>query len=137
MMPVIKYREGYKFQLAETYSLRICIPGYDIATEFISLNCEGVLTIKSGYAWDGCSGPAWNDRTNMRGGLVHDALYQLMRMGLITDNLRCVADHMLREICIQDGMGKLRAWYYFAGVDHLAKGAAKKGANPYPILTAP
>ena len=133
----IKYRAGYKYQLAADYSIKTNILGYDIDTEYIRLAPDGILTLREGYAWDGCSGPTKDDKTNMRGGLIHDGLYQLMREGHLPEEVRIIADCMLKNICIEDGMDRFRAWYYFEGVDHLAMYAAKMGSNPYPVLMAP
>ena len=133
----MKYRKGYKYQLAEDESIQTTIYGYNIITEFIVLTPGGLLTIKRGYAWDGCSGPTYDDDTNMTAGLIHDALYQLLRMGFIPDEYRETADRMLRDICIKNGMWKIRAWYYLEGVDHFAMKAAKEGYDPYPIQEAP
>ena len=130
----MKYRKGYKYQLVEDESIKLDFSCPDIITEYIEI-IKGVLTAKKGYAWDGCSGPSWDDKTNMRGGLFHDAMYQLIRMGLLGMGYRHQADKLLRTVCREDGMNWFRAWYYFEGVDHFAKFAAK--GNPYPILTAP
>ena len=47
----IRYRSGYKYQLATRYSMPITIkPKKDIKTEFINLDTKGKLTIKRGYA---------------------------------------------------------------------------------------
>lgn len=70
----IKYRAGYKYQLVSDYIIETKILGYNIDTKYIKLFPDGKLTIIEGYAWDGCSGPTKDDKTNMRGGLVHDAL---------------------------------------------------------------
>ena len=76
----IRYRSGYKYQLATSYSMPITIkPKKGIKTAFITLDTKGKLTIKEGYAWDGPSGPVVDTKENMRASLVHDALYQLMR----------------------------------------------------------
>ena len=50
----------------------------------------------------------------MRGPLVHDALYQLMRLEELdykTD--RKYADQLLKKICRGDGMSAFRAWYVY------------------------
>lgn len=133
----IKYREGYKYQLAEDYHTVTRITGYDIDTEFIKLDPKGNYLIRKNYAWDGCSGPTWDDETNMRGGLGHDGKYQLMRMGLLPPECREIADEELEQDCFDDGMNKIRAWWYLEGVDHFAAFAAKYGSDPYPVLTAP
>ena len=76
----IKYRSKYKYQLAEEYRLKIPLqPKKVIETEFINLDCDGILVVASGYAWDGPSGHLVDTTRNMRASLVHDALYQLMR----------------------------------------------------------
>lgn len=136
-MDSIKYRKGYKYQLAETYEHQIPILKYDIQTEFIDLSITGLLRIKRGYAWDGCSGPTIDRPSNMRGGLVHDAGYQLLRLGLLPEEMKDVFDKLLHDICVKDGMWRFSAWYYFEGVDHFAKYAATYGSDPYPVLTAP
>ena len=64
----IRFRQGYKYQLVEDASVQIDMEfPADIYTEYIVLLKSGLLTAKKGYAWDGCSGPTWDDRTNMRG----------------------------------------------------------------------
>ena len=134
---MIKYRAGYKYQLAETCSIQTKIfPHENIVTEYISLNKLGLLTIKEGYAWDGCSELAWDDETNMQGGLVHDALFQLARLGLLEPHWFKACNEELKRICAEDGMSRFRCWYYFLGVEDFGMKSFKKGAEPYPILTA-
>ena len=134
----IYYRAGYKYQLVKDYSIQLDLRlPEDIVTEYITLTKSGLLTMFRGYAWDGCSGPTYDDKTNMRGGLVHDGGYQLMRLGLLSQEYKGFFDRLLKSVCLEDGMWKIRAWYYFEGVDHFAKYAAKQGSNPYPTLTAP
>jgi hypothetical protein len=133
----IKYRKGYKYQTCFDYSIQTPITGYTMYLEFIHLTPDGILTIKQGYAWDGCSGPTHDDKTNIRGGLIHDGLYQLMRGGYLLQDCKPIADQMLRDICIEDGMNRFRAWYYYQGVKLFGNPSAKFGADPYAIQTAP
>ena len=60
----------------------------------------------------------------MRGALVHDALYQLMRQKLIGSEWRLYADELLRDLCIQDGMYQWRAKAWFRAVRKFASFAA-------------
>ncbi len=106
----IGFQAGYKYQLAFTYSLQVDIhPETDISTLFIALNASGKLTMRRGYAWDGPSGPTIDTLSFMRGALVHDALYQLMRLGLLESKWREVADNELKRICLEDGMWPINA----------------------------
>lgn len=129
----IVYKKGYRYQLHETYIESIEIkPLNDIITEFIELTYEGNLIIKRGYAWDGPSGPTIRTKNFMRGSLVHDALYQLMREKYLDHNLyRKVADMILRRIIIKDGMSSVRAlWVYYAVrlfADHASNPNSYKG----------
>lgn len=115
--PRIWYRDGYKYQLAGDYIVATSVtPDEEIVTEFIELTLAGIITIRKGYAWDGPSGPAIDTKNFMRGSLVHDALYQLMREGHLSESWRDEADGELRRMCIEDGMSALRAWWVYRGV---------------------
>lgn len=139
---MIEYRKlkGYKYQLMRQYSITIPIkPLSKIKAPFIRLGKTGRLQILKGYSWDGCSGPTWDDKTNMRAGLVHDAIYQVLRNDWLQfidtptwekNENRLIADKLLRQICLEDGMGKIRAWYYYKAVRlvggaHLKTGLGK------------
>ncbi|MBI5439391.1 MAG: DUF1353 domain-containing protein [Nitrosomonadales bacterium] len=137
-MKCIEYNDGYKYQLKETYSLPIEIqPDADITTPFIRLDTRGNLTLVKGYAWDGPSGPTIDTLNFMRGALVHDALYQLMRENeLDNDKFREAADRILQRICKEDGMWSLRAWWVYHGVRLFADPAADP-ASKRPAIRAP
>ena len=122
----MKYRSGYKYQLAEPFVCQTAIrPDKHIGTDFIILGLDGILMINKGYAWDGCSGPTWDDRTNMRAGIVHDALYQLIRCKQLDMGWRHTADDEFRRICMDDGMSWVRAWYYWRAVRMFGESAAE------------
>jgi hypothetical protein len=95
-----------------------------------------VLSLKAGYAWDGPSGPTFDTKTFMRGSLVHDALYGLLREGLLDKNYRLQADEILGRICRSDGMNLFRVWYVVKAVKRFA-GAAADPENRKAILYAP
>ena len=114
----IKYRSGYKYQLAANYRVKIAIkPKNNIDTKFIQLDKKGNFTLVSGYAWDGPSGPVVDTRENMRASLVHDALYQLMRQRhLSARRHKTKADKIFKKICIQDGVPRTTAHIYYLGL---------------------
>lgn len=137
-MKFIRYREGYKYQLAEDYTAETGIStpdGLPRGNHFITLSGTGTLTIKADYAWDGPSGPTIDTANFMRGSLEHDALYQLMRELLLPEAFRRLADQRLWTICKEDGMSWLRAWWVFNGVRIGGASAIEPRENE--ILTAP
>ena len=110
----MKYRKGYKYQLAEDYSVIIPIfPPKTIDTEYIMLDRLGMLTIRNGYAWDGASGPTIDCDASMTASLVHDALYQLIRMAELMPLHRRGVDILFHHMCLGGGMNKIRALIYF------------------------
>ena len=127
---MIRYKSGYKYQLHETYTISLpWLAGYpDYAVDFLKVS-GARLTIEAGYAWDGASGPTWDSKDSMRASLVHDALYQLMRVGLLPEIVRSFADDELYNIGIEDGMFRYRIWAWWRGVRFLASGAARKGTE--------
>ena len=134
---MIYYKKGYKYQLECGYECKTNIrPAYNILTPYIQLWNDGKLVIERGYAWDGPSGPTIDTKNFMRGSLVHDALYNLMRTDDLDLTYREQADKELRRICREDGMSKIRAWYVYHSVRMFAKSAALP-ENKKEILTAP
>ncbi len=129
-MKVLEYKKGYKYQTHKVFthnvgSFEFSNPnGTSVVDDFIELTKAGKLTIKAGYAWDGCSGPTIDTANTMQAGLVHDALYQLMRKNLIPASERLKADNQLREVGIANGMWKFKANIYHWAVNKFAKKAA-------------
>lgn len=121
--------KGYKYKLYFQYSINIGIKDYTIYTEYLTLLKDGLLLIKQGYCWDGPSGPTIDTLDFMRGSLVHDALYQLIRENLLPVEFKISADKLLKEMCIEDGMSELRANYVFSGVNLFGKSSCKPGTQ--------
>ena len=122
---IIYYRAGYKYQLTEDFSVHVNIRcGETITTPYIRLSKMGCLVIKSGYAWDGPSGPAIDSKTYMRASLAHDALYELFRSGELSIIYRKRADRIFYDLCLADGMWKIRAWIAYKAVRRFATRAA-------------
>lgn len=133
----MKYKSGYLYQLDEDYRCQTSIDGKVIKQGYITLTVTGILTMKKGYAWDGPSGPAIDTKNFMRGSLVHDALYQLMRKKRIgSQKYRGVADSLLRQMCLEDGMSRIRAWWVYKSVVWFGAPAADP-KNEKEVLTAP
>ena len=147
----IKYKDGYKHQLYEDYSLQtdISLPE-DVSIPFGTLTKDGLLTAHKGYAWDGASGPTWDNFTfkfwkwgkkkrkkvAKRGSLVHDILCQFLREELLHQQWRAYVDRLLREICIEDDMWSFRAEVWEWMVHRLGKKSATHEGRR-KIITAP
>ena len=120
----------YKYQSMEGYSIETKLKGFQAELRFILLQPNGKLRIRTGYAWDGPSGPTIDTRSFMRGSLVHDALYQLMREGYLDLTCRKYADDLLRKLCLEDGMYRTRAWYVWRSCRRFGKKSAQPRKEP-------
>jgi len=141
---MIKYRDGYDGQLAETVTFQLPItlcPFASIESEFLDLTETGQLTIKAGYAWDYASVPVTHKFSNWFQGdkskvpsLIHDALCQLIRQKLLTVvDARLHADKHFYELLRERKFGRVRAWVWYRGV---RIGAKMNEQKPKPILEA-
>ena len=135
-MSRIAYRAGYRYQLHEAYCVQIPIrPPEPIFHEYITLATDGRLCISSGYCWDGSSG-ALDTNSAMRGSLLHDAGYQLLRLELLPEDTREAWDALYRDICLEDGMWPIRALLHFDALRLFGQPAADP-KNDKPVLYAP
>lgn len=109
----------YKYELTKDIAFKIPKPKIlkVIDSEYFSYDSiNGILYIFKGYQWDGASGPAIDTQNFMRGSLLHDCLYQLMRENFIDKKYRKTADKLLVKICREDGMSYLRSEWVYYGV---------------------
>lgn len=122
----IYYKKGYKYKLEEDFKIQLGFkPQLTIFIEHPFMIFEdGFLTIKKGYSWDGAS-CAIDTKTFMRGALVHDVLYQLIREGFLLKEDRKACDKELIRICSLDGMCGLRRAYVYRAVRIFGKWAVK------------
>ena len=107
------YKVDYKYVLAEdeTYQSNIK-PAEEIHTDFISLYPSGKIVLKARYAWNGSSGGAKDDDTNKSPSGFHDAVFQLIILGLLPLKWMLVANADFIQMCLDRGMWRIRAWYY-------------------------
>jgi hypothetical protein len=138
MNTTITYRERqYKYQLLEPYTINTPIKGYAIKERYFMLFKNGKLVINALYAWDGASGPAVDTPSFMRGSLVHDVLYQMIRFEKLPVEMKDIADRLLHDICIEDGMSSLRAWWVMRAVRRFGASSCAPGSDKDEIKTAP
>ena len=139
-MNKIRYRKlrKYKYQILEDYNLNTPLkPEKDIVASYIHLTMNGDMLIKARYAWDGPSGPTIDTKNFMRGSLVHDAFYQLMREKYLHIDQRDAADKLLQKHCREDGMSAFRAWIVYLGVKWFGKKSALPNEEEQEIYQAP
>lgn len=130
MADCIHFARGYAYQLRAPYVTQLEIrPPHGCGTEWITLDVDGNLTIRAGYAWDGASGPTIDSKSSMRASLVHDSLYQLQRLGLLDGSFREAADNIFHRMCREDGMFGPRAWLWYHAVRIFAKPATDPAAE--------
>jgi len=113
----MKYRQiNWKYQLAETVTFQTRIyPERTLRTDWITLHPNGSLILEADYCWDGPSGPAFDTQNFMRGSAVHDALFQLMKLGLLSTEWFKESNRELIRWCKRDGMWAIRRrWVYWA-----------------------
>ncbi len=116
-MILYKKRRKYKYNLHADFEYQTDIE-VDTPRDLglLEITFAGKLIIRQGYAWDGPSGPSIDTKNFMRGSLIHDALYQLMREKVLPQSARKRVDEIFREVCLKDGMSKFRAWYVYKAV---------------------
>jgi hypothetical protein len=117
----IKYKltnhSTYKYELVETRRFLLnaikskCLWIKDKYYTFDNKN--KILTILEGYCWDGASGPTIDTESTMRASLVHDVLYQMILNDQLSKKYRKKVDKIFYKICVEDGMNKIRAIYYY------------------------
>ncbi len=111
---IVRKLKGYENLKEEVYQTDI--KKVSVSNMYLSLSTRGVLRVHTHYVCDGPSGGAIPTKTFMRGAFGHDALYQLMREGLLDRKYRKTADLLLKRVCLEDGMNKFRAWYVYHAV---------------------
>lgn len=125
------FKRGYKYQVNRDYHIKISIkPFKEVNLPFIKLDMEGNLTIVSGYSWDGASGPTYDSLNSIIGSLVHDVIYQLIRLDKIDYKYKEYGDKVLYTLCVEDGMFRLRASYWLWAVLHFGKPSCLPSAEP-------
>lgn len=133
---MIYYKKRRKWKWITHVKKRFVLQGLDFQGvthegPFLKIS-NNVLTIAKGYAWDGASSIMPDITSVMSASLYHDALYQLMREGVLPQTARKRIDQIFREVCIASGMNRPLAWTAYRAV----RLGAKKSGQPN-LLSAP
>lgn len=114
----VLYAGGYKYQNRKDSIFNTGIlPETDIVTDLVVLRRDGWLFVGKYFAWDGPSGPSVDGKSNIRASLAHDALYYLIRIGLLDAKWKAEADRLLERCMRADGASRFRAGYYKLAVE--------------------
>ncbi len=135
----MKYRKrNWKYDLpeSETFQTRIK-PGRTLKTDWITLQPDGTLTLEAGYAWDGPSGPAVDTPNSLRGSAIHDALYQLMKLGLLDMKWFDESNREFLRWLKKDGMWYLRRRGWYRAVQLYGEDYMTRGHDDQTIYIAP
>jgi len=129
------FKRGYKYQVSQDFHIKLDIvpiseDGAFLSNDYAFLAPDGNLIVYTGYAWNGASGPTFDTLNSMRGSLVHDVLYQLIRLGLIDPKYKEYADGLLYDLCVEDGMFEWRASYWRWAVLKFGAGSTRPSAEP-------
>jgi hypothetical protein len=110
----IHYLAGLKYRLDEPYRLKVQLDSPNMVCRHVSYT-DGELLIDREFVWDGMTGMVYNEDAVIRGSLVHDAIYHLMRECNMKASNEKIADELLYKIVVEDGVSWLYAqfiWYY-------------------------
>jgi len=107
----------YKYSLSEEVRIPsgIC-PEKASFLPSVLLCTDGILIIVPGFRWDGASSVAIDTPNFMLPSCAHDALYLLMREGVLESRYRKAADKLLYRLCRSEGMPWVRAQYVYWAV---------------------
>jgi hypothetical protein len=128
---MIKYRKRrkWKYTLEGMYSIFIGKEFPDIVFRFIEIK-DGTLYIADDYAWDGPSGPTFDSKKTLRPSLIHDAIYQLMREGIISVEFKEPIDKLFFKELRNNKVWFIRARLWYRAV-------VVGGPTSSYVLTAP
>lgn len=147
-MKSIRYRRCFGgYQLLDRYAhwtgITPLTPGG--GNDFVYLTADGLLMVSAGYAWDGAT-MAPDTKSIMRASLIHDALYQLIRTGVLAPSVRSIADDILRDVLEEDGLWladngleRAAARAYAAFAHSMVRAFAGRAIQPRTdeVMTAP
>ena len=128
---VLYFRRGYKYVVKRDFHAQLdIIPYAPINQDHMQMDMNGNAVIVAGYPWNGASGPTFDTLNSMRGSLVHDFIYELIRLNLIDKKYKEYADKLLHDLCTEDGMWSWRADYWRWAVLKFGAGSCLPSAEP-------
>ena len=131
----MKYQKVQGFRVYEEWSYQTDIAvDVVIHTQYVDL-IRGLVVMKPGFCFEP-SGPTFKTKNFIAPSCVHDALYWLMCNGYLAHKWRKRADEILREMCLERDMYRLRAKWIYEAVDEFGDSSIDKSSR-MKILVAP
>lgn len=111
----------YKYQLSGEHKFKLHFDFPNINNfKWCSIN-NNELTIKDGYCWDGPSGTTIDTKNSLVPSLIHDCLYQLIRLKLLDFSFKEYADKEFYKLLRERKMFWLRAVVWYLSVRYFGK----------------
>ena len=100
----MKYWKGYKYVVAEDFTVQTEIKGYDVKDKLTRLSPDGQLEISKGYPWDGNSGPCFDVKSSLEASCVHDILCDYVNLGWLPTSVQPMIDQEYYSTARRKGM---------------------------------
>lgn len=99
LTPLHYVKKGIALYQVVKRECRIQTPfrGFEVEDTFYSLDKNGILTLKIGYAWDGPTCAANTDDFILGSG-GHDPLCEMIDNGQLPPEMQCLADELMSEL---------------------------------------
>lgn len=150
------YKGNYKYQLALSqtnpdvveresvlwlmHELRFTVQA-EVKTPYLALRKDpagpSYLFIRSGYAWDGASGPTIDTKDTQTASLVHDALWQLIASGHLPESFRNATNNEFYYILRSRKVPQWRAKLWKAAVEKAGKYWVRIFSTNRKLISAP
>lgn len=124
----MKYWDGYKYVVAETFTVATIITGHAIVDRLTELAPDGTLTIQQGYPWDGNSGPCVDWESTVEASCIHDVLCDYVNMGWLPAEVQPLIDQEYYRIATKKGFWEILARLRLMAIRWYMAG---KGAKRY------
>lgn len=104
------------YSLGTDYHGITAVIGQQIDTHYCTLFDNGLLLLKSGFIWNGPSGPAINTPATLMPSALHDCLYRLIQEGELEKDHREASDYTYRDSLKTWGVPLWRRLLHFRAV---------------------
>lgn len=109
-----------EFELLKAHTEIISITGYDYEDDFVKLNHQGFITVKTGFKW-GASSLTVDTKSSRRASLIHDAIFYMSYKGVFqgpfSKDIMHESNSILYHMCLADGMWRWRAKAWFEALE--------------------